>query len=80
MPLPVFGTPPDLSNRRCETFRCHKIYNRADYRFDPKGIGYSYRGYSLFLGQQNRHRVDSGVPDFNYYGIARHSDRTLPQG
>ena len=52
-------------------FGVYKFYNRADYRFDPKGIGYSYRGYSLFWGNKIAIGVDSGVPDFNYYGIAR---------
>ena len=52
-------------------FGVNKFYNRADYRFDPKGIGYSYRGYSLFWGNKIAIGVDSGVPDFNYYSIAR---------
>ena len=52
-------------------FGVNKFYNREDYRFDPKGIGYSYRGYSLFWGNKIAIGVDSGVPDFNYYGIAR---------
>ena len=51
-------------------FGVNKFYNRDDYRFDPKGIGYSYRGYSLFWGNKIALGVDSGVPDFNYYGIA----------
>ena len=52
-------------------FGVNKFYNREDYRFDPKGIGYSYRGYSLFWGNKIAIGVDSDVPDFNYYGIAR---------
>ena len=52
-------------------FAVNKFHDRNDYRFDPKGIGYSYRGYSLFWGNKIALGVDSGVPDFNYYGIAR---------
>ena len=52
-------------------FAVNKFHDRSDYRFDPKGIGYSYRGYSLFSGNKIALGVDSGVPDFNYYGIAR---------
>ena len=52
-------------------FGVNKFYNRDDYRFDPKGIGYSYHGYGLFWGNKIALGVDSGVPDFNYYGIAR---------
>ncbi len=52
-------------------FGANKFYNREDYRFDPKGVGYSYRGYGLFWGNKIAIGVDSGVPDFNYYGIAR---------
>ena len=52
-------------------FAVNKFHDRSDYRFDPKGIGYSYRGYSLFWGNKITIGVDSGVPDFNYYGIAR---------
>ena len=52
-------------------FAVNKLHDRSDYRFDPKGIGYSYRGYSLFWGNKIAIGVDSGVPDFNYYGIAR---------
>ena len=52
-------------------FAVNKFYDRSDYRFDPKGIGYSYRGYSLFWGNKIAIGVDSGVPDFNYYSIAR---------
>ena len=42
-------------------FGVNKFYNREDYRFDPKGIGYSYRGYSLFWGNKIAIGVDSGV-------------------
>ena len=52
-------------------FAVNKFHDRSDYRFDPKGIGYSYGGYSLFWGNKIALGVDSGVPDFNYYGIAR---------
>lgn len=51
-------------------FGTNKFYNRRDYRFDPKGIGYSYYGYSLFWGNKIALGVDKGVPDFNYYGVA----------
>ncbi len=52
-------------------FGLNKIHDKNDYRFEPKGIGYSYRGYSLFWGNKIALGVDSGVPDFNYYGFAR---------
>ena len=52
-------------------FAVNKLHDRSEYRFDPKGIGYSYHGYSLFWGNKIAIGVDSGVPDFNYYGIAR---------
>lgn len=51
-------------------FGVNKFHDRRDYRFDPKGIGYSYRGYGLFWGNKIGLGVDSGVPDFNYYGVA----------
>ncbi len=51
-------------------FGVNKFHDRNDYRFDPKGIGYSYRGYSLFWGNKIALGVESGVPDFNYYSIA----------
>ena len=51
-------------------FGVNKFHDRRDYRFDPKGIGYSYRGYGLFWGNKIAIGVDSGVPDFNYYGVA----------
>ena len=61
-------------------FGVNKFYDRADYRFDPKGIGYSYRGYSLFWGNKIALGVDSGVPDFNYYGIAHQFGPYLATG
>ena len=67
-----FWNPAGLIQwRGVKLFGVNKFYNRADYRFDPKGIGYSYRGYSLFWGNKIAIGVDSGVPDFNYYSIAR---------
>ncbi len=51
-------------------FGVNKFHDRRDYRFDPKGISYSYRGYGLFWGNKIALGVDSGVPDFNYYGVA----------
>ena len=51
-------------------FGVNKFHDRRDYRFDPKGIGYSYRGYGLFWGNKIALGVDSGVPDFNYYSVA----------
>ena len=51
-------------------FGVNKFHDRRDYRFDPKGIGYAYRGYGLFWGNKIALGVDSGVPDFNYYGVA----------
>ncbi len=61
-------------------FAVNKFHDRSDYRFDPKGIGYSYRGYSLFWGNKIAIGVDSGVPDFNYYGIARQLGPYLAAG
>ena len=61
-------------------FAVNKFHDRSDYRFDPKGIGYSYRGYSLFWGNKIAIGVDSGVPDFNYYGIARQLGPYLATG
>ena len=67
-----FWNPAGLiQSQGVKLFGVNKIYNRADYRFDPKGIGYSYRGYSLFWGNKIAIGVDSGVPDFNYYSLAR---------
>ena len=52
-------------------FGVNKFYNRSDYGFDPKGIGYAYRGYGLFWGNKIALGVESGTPDFNYYSLAR---------
>ena len=81
MPPPVFWNPAGLIQwQGVKLFGINKFYNRADYRFDPKGIGYSYRGYSLFWGNKIAIGVDSGVPDFNYYGIARQLGSYLAAG
>ena len=52
-------------------FGVNKFHNRTDYAFDPKGIGYAYRGYGLFWGNKIALGVESGTPDFNYYSLAR---------
>jgi hypothetical protein len=52
-------------------FGVSKLHDRSDYAFDPKGIGYAYRGYGLFWGNKIALRVKSGTPDFNYYSFAR---------
>ncbi len=52
-------------------FGVNKFHNRKDYAFDPKGIGYAYRGYGLFWGNKIALGVESGTPDFNYYSFAR---------
>jgi hypothetical protein len=52
-------------------FGVNKFHNRTDYAFDPKGIGYAYRGYGLFWGNKIALGVESGIPDFNYYSFAR---------
>lgn len=52
-------------------FGVTKFHDRHHYRFDPKGIGYSWRGNSLYWGNKIAIDVASGVPDFNYYSIAR---------
>ncbi len=52
-------------------FAVNKFHDRADYRFDPKGIGYGYRGYGLFWGNKIAIGIDNDVPDFNYYSVAR---------
>jgi hypothetical protein len=54
-----------------KVFGVNKIYNRIDYAFDPKGIGYSYHGNAFFWGNKIALGVDSGTPDFNYYSFAR---------
>ena len=51
-------------------FGVNKFHNRSDYGFDPKGIGYAYRGYGLFWGNKIALGVESGTPDFNYYSVA----------
>ena len=67
-----FWNPAGLIQwRGVQLFAVNKFHNREDYRFDPKGIGYSYRGYGLFWGNKIALGVDSGVPDFNYYSLAR---------
>ena len=66
-----FWNPAGLIQRQgVRLFGVNKFHDRRDYRFDPKGIGYSYRGYGLFWGNKIALGVDSGVPDFNYYGVA----------
>ncbi len=52
-------------------FGVNKFHDRSDYGFDPKGIGYAYRGYGLFWGNKIALGVESGTPDFNYYSLAR---------
>ncbi|MCZ6678728.1 MAG: hypothetical protein O7E52_15960 [Candidatus Poribacteria bacterium] len=52
-------------------FGVNKFHDRSDYAFDPKGIGYAYRGYGLFWGNKIALGVDSGTPDFNYFSLAR---------
>ena len=51
-------------------FGVNKFHDRSDYGFDPKGIGYAYRGYGLFWGNKIALGVESGTPDFNYYSLA----------
>ena len=51
-------------------FGVNKFHNRSDYGFDPKGIGYAYRGSGLFWGNKIALGVESGTPDFNYYSLA----------
>lgn len=52
-------------------FGVTKFQDRQTYRFDPKGIGFSWRGYGLYWGNKIALDVVSGTPDFNYYCIAR---------
>ena len=52
-------------------FGVTKFHDRKVYRFDPKGIGFSWRGYSLYWGNKIALDVASDTPDFNYYSIAR---------
>ena len=66
-----FWNPAGLIQwRGVKLFGVNKFHNRSDYAFDPKGIGYSYRGFGLFWGNKIALGVESGTPDFNYYGIA----------
>ena len=51
-------------------FGVNKLRDRSDYAFDPKGISFSYRRFGLFWGNKIALGVESGTPDFNYYGIA----------
>ena len=51
-------------------FGVNKFRDRSDYAFDPKGIGYSYRRFGLFWGNKIALGIESGTPDFNYYGFA----------
>ena len=48
-----------------------KFHDQHYYRFDPKGVGFSWRGNSLYWGNKIALDVSSGVPDFNYYSFAR---------
>ncbi len=52
-------------------FGVTKFHDRHFYRFDPKGIGFSWRGNSLYWGNKIALDVKSGIPDFNYYSFAR---------
>ncbi len=61
-------------------FGVTKFHDQHSYRFDPKGIGYSWRGYSLYWGNKIALDVASGVPDFNYYSFARQLGAYLAAG
>ena len=52
-------------------FGLTKFHDQHYYRFDPKGVGFSWRGNSLYWGNKIALDVSSGVPDFNYYSFAR---------
>jgi hypothetical protein len=52
-------------------FGVTKFHDRHYYRFDPKGVGYSWRGYSFYWGNKIALDVGNGIPDFNYYSFAR---------
>lgn len=52
-------------------FGLTKFHDQHYYRFDPKGVGFSWRGNSLYWGNKIAIDVSSGIPDFNYYSIAR---------
>lgn len=61
-------------------FGMTKIHDRRPYAFDPKGIGYTYRGYALFWGNKIALRTDSGTPDFNYYSLAKQLNSYMALG
>lgn len=52
-------------------FGLTKFHDQHFYRFAPKGVGFSWRGNSLYWGNKIALDVSSGVPDFNYYSLAR---------
>ena len=67
-----FWNPAGLiQGQGVKIFGANKLNDRNDYAFDPKGIGYTYRGYGLFWGNKIALGVESGTPDFNYYAFAR---------
>lgn len=67
-----FWNPAGLiQGQGVKIFGATKLHDRNDYAFDPKGIGYTYRGYALFWGNKIALGVESGTPDFNYYAFAR---------
>lgn len=67
-----FWNPAGLiQGQGVKIFGANKFTDRNDYAFDPKGIGYTYRGYGLFWGNKIALGVESGTPDFNYYAFAR---------
>jgi len=61
-------------------FGVNKFYNRKDYAFDPKGIGYSYRGNAFFWGNKIALGASSGIPDFNYYSFAKQLNSYIAVG
>lgn len=61
-------------------FGVTKFHDQHYYRFDPKGIGFSWRGYGLYWGNKIAIDVASGVPDFNYYSVARQLGAYLAAG
>jgi len=67
-----FWNPAGLiQGQGVKIFGANKLNDRNEYAIDPKGIGYSYRGYGLFWGNKIALGVESGTPDFNYYAFAR---------
>ena len=67
-----FWNPAGLiQGQGVKLFGVTKFHDRQTYRFDPKGIGFSWRGYGLYWGNKIALDVPSGTPDFNYYCIAR---------